>query len=175
MAVNLALTFELFCHHNIVSAVSGTDFLAESPLNFSLIRVASLVIWTYLCLYSIQRLQFGHLLGDRYKPVTNVFSLFFGPFILLTLSIADVTKRLQAGEIELKDVPKALFGVALADRPKAANIRTIELLDSSGKSFSEIYGSSQGKGDTSEVIHLAENIILNAIDGRASDLLIDPN
>jgi type II secretory ATPase GspE/PulE/Tfp pilus assembly ATPase PilB-like protein len=158
----------------MIGAVSGIDFMSADSPYFSLIRVFFLVIWAYLCFYSIQKLQFGQLLDDKYKPLVNVFSLFFGPLIFLTLSIGDVTKKLQEGEIRLIDVPKALFGIALTGNPKFARERTIELLDSSGKSFYELYASTKGKDDINHTIHLTENIILNAIESRASDLLIDP-
>ena len=53
--------------------------------------------------------------------------------------------------------------------------RPIELLDSAGRSFSEVYGSESKENKQSrETLDLTENIIFDAVRQRASDLLIDP-
>ena len=155
-------------------SVAEVETPPEVHISFSIIRLLVLIVWFYLCLYSVQRLEFGPLVLDQYKKLTNIFGLVIGPFILFTLSIADIARKLQRGQIELKDVPKALFGIVIKDTPVVKVQRTIELLDASGKSFYEVFGSAQNKSASSDTIELAEQTILNALDNRASDLLIDP-
>jgi type II secretory ATPase GspE/PulE/Tfp pilus assembly ATPase PilB-like protein len=121
----------------------------------------------------VQRLNFGGLVENKYKPLVSITGLFVGPFILLILSVAEVLRQIQSGKIEPKDALKALFGMATSKRISAPK-RTIELLDSSGKSFYEVYGGGKSKDVQSETLAKAENVILNALDNRASDLLIDP-
>jgi type II secretory ATPase GspE/PulE/Tfp pilus assembly ATPase PilB-like protein len=156
-----------------ISSLLAFLLLPDDPLKFSPIRVVVLVIWAYLCFFSVQRLNFGGLVENKYKPLVSITGLFVGPFILLILSVAEVLRQIQSGKIEPRDALKALFGMATSKRI-AAPKRTIELLDSSGKSFYEVHGGGKSKDVQSETLAKAENIILNALDNRASDLLIDP-
>ena len=154
--------------------VPEVDAFNEFPTSFSIIRLICLIVWFYLSLYSIQRLQFGIVLPDKYKPFVNIPSLIIGPMILFGLSVVYAGRQLYDGKIELKDFPKVVFGYAIKDEPVRPVKRTIELLDSSGKSFYEVFGGEGKKDVSSQTIELAEEVVLNALDNRASDLLIDP-
>ena len=146
----------------------------EFPTSFSIIRFVCLIVWFYLCLFSIQRLELGTLVENKYKPFVNTVSLVIGPFVLFGLSVVNAGRMLQAGKIELKDFPKVVFGYALKEQTPVKITRSIELLDSSGKSFYEVFGSDKTRDASTDIIELAEQIVLNALDNRASDLLIDP-
>lgn len=163
--------WELYAH--ILAASEAVKEL-EYPTCFSIVKLAVLAVWFYLCLYSVQRLEFGTLVEDAYKPFVNIVGLIFGPLILFGLSVINAGKMLQKGEIELKDFTKVVFGYAIKEKPKIEITRTIELLDQSGKSFYEVFGGDKIKDNTADVIELAEKTVLNALDSRASDLLIDP-
>jgi type II secretory ATPase GspE/PulE/Tfp pilus assembly ATPase PilB-like protein len=52
--------------------------------------------------------------------------------------------------------------------------RTIKLLDSSGTDLKEIYGHGKMRRQDSHILDLTEEIIWNALQDRASDILIDP-
>jgi len=145
-------------------------------LPFSPLRVIILIVWVYLCLYSVLRIEASRLIPRRYKATVNAFALLIGPLILFVLSVADTTIKLQEGHIRPDDILSSLFGGALKHpkRRKAA-AKPIELQDSAGRSFSEVYGSQAGERESSgETLRLTENIVLDAIRERASDILIDP-
>ena len=152
------------------NAIKEVDF----PISFSVVKLVCLLIWFYLSLYSVQRLEFGTLVEDRFKPFVNIIGLVIGPLILFGLSCVNAGKMLQRGEIELIEFPKVVFGFALKEKPKVEVKRTIELLDQTGKSFYEVFGGDKVKDSAAEIIELAEKTVLHALDHRASDLLIDP-
>ncbi len=98
----------------------------------------------------------------------------------MTMLVAvDISGRLQAGEITPDEViPTIIAGILGGEKgSKIRNQQTkhIELMNSSGKSFKELYGSqSKDTENTKKTLNLTENIIFEAIKARASDLLIDP-
>ena len=160
-------------------ALVQTETLPITSLLFGPIKLAFLVGWVYLCIYSVRRVEFSPLVSQRHKAMANVFSLFIGPFLLFVLFVADRTRKMQEGEIEFKDVLKEIFGSAFeyggAGGDGFRQDCPIELQDSSGRSFSEVYGSQdKDKDSSSEVLDLTESIILDSICERASDILIDP-
>ncbi len=161
-------------------ALVQTETLPITSLLFGPIKLAFLVGWVYLCMYSVRRIEFSPLVPRRHKAMANVFSLFIGPFLLFVLFVADRTRKMQEGEIEFKDILKEIFGSAFkwgegAGERKIGEESPIELQDSSGRSFSEVYGSQdKDKDSSSEILDLTESIILDSIYERASDILIDP-
>ena len=153
--------------------LAAVDDLPESSLTFSPVRVIVLVLWVYMCLYSIQRIEYGTLVNKSFKPYINVPALFIGPIIFLTLVTADIVRRVQKGELSTEDI----FGYFWSSRTKkeVTNRRTIQLLDSAGKSYQQVCGNQDGsRPDDSEHLILAQNIIVGGLDERASDILIDP-
>jgi len=148
-----------------------------TALAFSPVKVVCLIVWIYLCLYSVQRIEHSPLIAKRLKPFLNIFAVFIGPFFLFILIVVDIATRIQEGEITGKDIVKIIFGNALR-RPSfydpTDKQKKIELLDSSGKSFREIYGGQGDKTANTEILNLTENIIADSINQRASDVLIDP-
>ena len=75
------------------SQILGTELL------FSPLKLLLLVLWIYLCMYSVLRIEYSPLVSKKYKAIANVFGLLIGPFILFDLAVADAAKRVQAGEI----------------------------------------------------------------------------
>jgi general secretion pathway protein E len=51
---------------------------------------------------------------------------------------------------------------------------SITLLDSSGRSITEIYGHGRGRTQDNHILDLTESVIRDALDENASDILIDP-
>ena len=160
----------------IALAGLGSGAVSGGALGFSPLKILGLVVWVYLCMYSIQRIEYHPLLSSRYKPIANVFSFVIGPLLLFVLVVAETSRKIQDGEIEYKDILKVVFGNTLQRRgQRHIKQKAIELMDSSGRSFTEIYGG-QDRDDESntEVVHVTESIVLDSIDERASDVLIDP-
>ncbi|MHC4395454.1 MAG: GspE/PulE family protein [Planctomycetota bacterium] len=151
--------------------------LPTTSVLFSPVRLVAVIIWVYLCMYCVEHIHSHPLVGEKYKPAANVLSLVFGPLILFMLFIVDTTKKLEEGEKGVGDIFKDLFGSAFESRKKSRDgkERPIELLDSSGRSFSEVYGDEDDeKKASNEILDMTEKIVLDAISERASDVLIDP-
>jgi len=165
------------------AATAGTaeaGALPTTSLLFSPFRLGFVIVWIYLCMYSVESVNSHRLLPEQYKPTANTLSLLFGPLILFVLFIADTSKKLEEGEIALGDVFKDIFGKAFESAKKGkggkgGKEKPIELLDSSGRSFSELYGDKEkGQEANREILDMTGKIILEAINERASDILIDP-
>ena len=153
--------------------------VSETSLPFNPIRLLFFVAWFYLCLYFVQRAQFSPLVPKKYKSISYIISLVAGPILFLVLIIVDTAKKAANSNISLFEA------IAEQLRSIISNIRsvksglgkqssTIKLLDSSGRSIKEIYGHSSNKRQDSHILDLTEQVIANALDQRASDILIDP-
>jgi type II secretory ATPase GspE/PulE/Tfp pilus assembly ATPase PilB-like protein len=146
---------------------------------FNPIKLILLVAWIYLCLYCVQRAQFSPLVPRRYKSAAYVVTLFTGPLLLgLLLVASSVVKSLRSGagilETLSQQVREAGGGVrsrTLAGRKKHSVIR---LLNSSGRNIKEIYGHGERKRKGNHILNLTEQVIGDALDRKASDILIDP-
>jgi general secretion pathway protein E len=147
-------------------------------LAFNPIKLACLVIWFYLGLYFVQRVEFSPLVPKKYKSVANIVTLLTGPILLLTLLIADTAKKTSQGKgsfLEIiKDNIRNVFSNIRRTKSTDEDISTIRLLGSSGKSIDEIYGHGHGKRPDSRILNLTQKIIADGLDQRASDILIDP-
>ncbi len=151
----------------------------EISLPFNLIRLLFFVTWFYLCLYFVQRAQFSLLVPKKYKSIAYIISLVAGPILFLLLLIVDTAKKSSESD---SSIPKI---IAQQVKHIIANLRsikprfqkedsTIRLLNSSGRSINEIYGHSNTKRQDSHILDLTEQVIANALEQRASDILIDP-
>ncbi len=147
-------------------------------LPFNPIKLACLVGWVYLCLYSAQRVQFNPLVPQRRKSIANVAALFVGPILLLVLLIIDVRrKQLKSGQgifVILRSRLQNIGANIGAWRFSSKDDLAIRLLDSSGRSIKEIYGHGKSTRQDSHILDLTEQIITYALEERASDILIDP-
>lgn len=159
---------------------SGPDALNPSILSFGPIKLFVLVGWFYLCLYCVQRVEYSTLVTERYKALVSVLSLVIGPFIFFVLSVADMTTKLQDGDIHFDDILSYLFGNAFVSRKNLATRKVrdenyIELLDSSGRNFFVEAGGKDVESLTDQkTLEFTHHILLEGIKQRASDILIDP-
>jgi len=152
---------------------------AELSLPFSPVKLICLVAWVYLCLYFVQIIQFSPLVSKKFKPIANIITLFVGPLLLLALLIFDAAKKSSQGDLSLLEVLKEQIRTALANlrsqkTARQQEVSAIRLLDSSGRTIDEIYGHSSKKAQRSRILELTEQIIGDALQQRASDILIDP-
>jgi len=153
--------------------------LSIVSLPFNPIRLACLIVWIYLCLYLVQCFQFSPLVSNKYRPAAYIIALFAGPIFLLILLIADMLKKSSKSKAGIFEIVKQQVQNTFANiRSRRAERRqddsTIRLLDSSGRSIDEIYGHSGNKRKDSHILDLTEQLIADALDRRASDILIDP-
>jgi general secretion pathway protein E len=149
-------------------------------LPFSLTKVIFFVGWFCICLYSVKRSDDSPLVTDQYRYLSNLGALIVGPLALFVLFVADVVKQINHGQITLQDVPKFTMD-AMMSRPvrvhaaAASKVSEIELLDTAGRHFADVYNrQNQDRGETQQVARYTEQMVLTAIQGRASDILIDP-
>jgi len=155
------------------------SFVSETSLPFNPTRLVFFVVWFYLCLYFIQRAQFSPLVPKKYKSISYIISLVAGPILFLVLIIIDTAKKSSKSDRslfetiieQLRNIIANIRSIKPALRKQAS---TIKLLDSSGRSIKEIYGHSSNKRKDSHILDLTEQVIANALDQRASDILIDP-
>jgi general secretion pathway protein E len=162
---------------SVQPAVVGANELFGIPLTFNPVRMLLLIGWVYLCLYCVQQVEFGALVSKNRKGIANVATLLTGPILLLVLLIADLFKR-PASEHHgvwktitqgLQDVGRSIReSVPIGSRPPP-----IRLLDSSGTELKQIYGHGK-KGQDSHVLSVTEQMVWDALQDRASDILIDP-
>jgi len=162
-----------------LSARTAESVLSVSLLSFNPIKLGCLLIWFYLCLYFVQRVEFSPLVPKQYKSIANIVTLFTGPILLLTLLVADAVKKTSKNEGSFLEIIKhhirdIFSNIRRAESASDENISTIKLLDSSGKSIDEIYGHGHGKRPDSSILNLTQKIIADGLDQRASDILIDP-
>jgi type II secretory ATPase GspE/PulE/Tfp pilus assembly ATPase PilB-like protein len=155
-------------------------FRRGEALPFSLTKAVCLVGWFYLCLYSVKRSDDSLLVNDKYRYLSNLSALVIGPLALFVLFVGDVVSRIHRGEMALGDVPKHTLDTVLNKTVRARAMSSkapeIELMDTAGRRFADVYnkqGADRGES-ISKITHYTEHMILTAIRGRASDILIDP-
>ncbi len=152
--------------------------LAELP--FDPIRLALLIVWVYLCMYSVQCLQVHPRLADKYKTTAGVLGLLIGPLLLAALFLAETIRKSRGSRQGFiaalgGQVQNAVATVrSYRMRNRADDDTVLRVLDSSGRSIDEIYGHEKGRRHDARILDLTESTIADALDRRASDILIDP-
>jgi general secretion pathway protein E len=161
------------------SPVDAGSALLLIDLPFNPLRLILLVGWFYLCVYFVQRVQFSPLVPREYKPYANMVTLFTGPLLLLTLFLLDTARKTRETrenffDVLKREIQKAVATIrAIRSKPQEDE-SALRLLSSAGRSIDEIYGHGAGKHEDAQVLTLTEAIIADALERRASDLLIDP-
>ena len=165
----------------LASASSGVTDSALSlvDLPFNPLRLILLVAWFYLCVYFVQRVQFSPLVPHDYKAYANMVTLFTGPFLLLTLFLLDTARKTRQSrehffDVLKREIQKAVSAIRSRGSKREEDESALRLLDSSGRSIDEIYGHGDIKREDAQTLGLTEATIADALDRRASDLLIDP-
>ena len=170
---------------NLTQASAGSPtvcvgtLLSAASLPFNPVKLLCLVTWVYLCLYLVQRFQFSPLVPKRYKPAAYIVGLVAGPILLLVLLIRDTVKKASDNgdgivKTVCRQLKNAIAHIRRVRLRPGKRESAIRLLDSSGRSINEIYGHSDANRQESHVLDLTEEIIADALEQRASDILIDP-
>lgn len=150
-----------------------------AALPFSPFKLILLILWVYSCLYFVQVIQFSALVPKSYKSIAVLATFTTGPMLWLTLfTIAIVRKSFASSdsifEIIRQHIVDAIDRLRFGGDSEDEDDSSIRLLDSSGRDINQIYGHGAGKKQTSKVLSLTEDLIADALDRRASDILIDP-
>jgi type II secretory ATPase GspE/PulE/Tfp pilus assembly ATPase PilB-like protein len=157
----------------------AADLLATAALPFHPLRLAGLVAWFYICVYCVQRVEFSPLVPKAYKAYAHVLTLFTGPLLLFILLMVDTARktrrsRLSFFEVLLQQLRSAWTVMHTSLSRPAEESNKVLLLDSAGRTLDEIYGHGDPQHADARTLELTETIIAEALDHRASDLLIDP-
>jgi len=160
-------------------ASNAGPILSVTDLPFHPLRLLLLVGWFYLCAYSIQRIHFSPLVPKNYRTLCDVVTLFTGPVLLVTLFLLDTTKKSRRTGQNFLDTLRNQMEHAWS-RIRVRHVKTeeedtsIHLIDSAGRSINEIYGHGSSGHADAKILDMTEATIANALERRASDLLIDP-
>jgi len=148
-------------------------------LSFNPIKLALLIGWVYLCLYFVQRVQFSLLVPKNYKSIANIATLFVGPILLFVLIIIYLIRNSLSGEGSIlrrlkEQIKNAATNLRAAGFLGFRDESTLTLLNSSGAELKDIYGHGKDKRNDSHILDLTKQIIADALEQEASDILIDP-
>jgi general secretion pathway protein E len=166
--------------HLTAASLSGMAQLqAEASLAFNPIKLLLLIIWVYVGLFCIQRVEFSLVVPKDRKALANILSLFFGPIPLIVYLIKDILKTPLPNSGNLYEAIRDRLS-SISDTIKSSKLMggskesLIKLLDSSGTELKEIYGHGKIRRQDSHILDLTEKTIWDALQDRASDILIDP-
>lgn len=148
-------------------------------LFFSPLRIVFLIFWFYLCMYLVQRFQFSPIIPKKLKAGMNILILVFGPLVLFVFVVAEAVQKAHQHGLSFIEAVKNALGKAaqVVGSVHFAGARgkdSILLLDSSGKNLFEVYGNAKNNKDDKNILEHTQGIIANAVEGLASDILIDP-
>jgi len=146
---------------------------------FNPVKLILLIAWVYLCLYFVQRVEFSPLVPKNRKWIANIVTLVAGPILLFLLVIADAVKRSSEGDESViaiigEHIKNAISHINPAALGRSKEEPKIRLLDSSGRAIKEVYGDSGNKSEDRYVLDVTEQIVLDALEEQASDILMDP-
>ncbi len=134
-------------------------------LPFSVWRLLFLLVWVYLCLYLVQRVEDSPLVPGKYKSVLHVATLFVGPLVFVGLVFLDAKKSSgEGGSFSdlLGGVKRAFRSIWRSRVRTTAEDTALRLFDSTGTELSEIYGHGEKGGDR-HVLELTVELIENAL------------
>ncbi len=171
--------------NNIVSLIrsvtAGDPGMAalSTTLPFHPVKFILLVSWIYLCLFFVQKVQYSPLITRQFRTPAMLITLFTGPVFLGALIIgAAVKKSMQTGA-DFIDILTEYAGTIITGIHKLGilshgNSSKVTLLDSSGRSIDELYGHGGKQRADSRILARTEKLIADALERRATDILIDP-
>ncbi|MBN2019273.1 MAG: type II/IV secretion system protein [Sedimentisphaerales bacterium] len=165
---------------DIVPARAQPVSLLLGGLAINPVKLLLLIGWVYLGLFCVQKIEFSPAVPRDRKPLMNLLTLVFGPIPLMWALMADVLRTPAAERGGLFHAMKDRF-LAISDRIKSFDIMgggkkdgEIKLLDSSGRDLKELYGHGKIRKQDSHILEYTEEMIWDALQDRASDILIDP-
>jgi len=160
--------------------VSQSAFSDTTTLPFSPIKLGILIGWVYLCFYTVQYIHFSTVIPKNQKTVAYIVALFLGPLLILAMLTVPLSVvifralRKSAEEHGVKDkIQDAIANLRAVHFGTSRNESNIRLLNSSGTELKDIYTYGKSSQRDTHILDLTEQIIWNALQERASDILID--
>jgi type II secretory ATPase GspE/PulE/Tfp pilus assembly ATPase PilB-like protein len=163
-------------HSPGVMLLSTSDFFSSLP--FSPIKLAVLIVWVYICLYFVQLALLSPFVPKKIRTIVSLATLFAGPFPLFLLLVIDTAVKATENQSSILTIAKEQLQNLVArlrfSRFSSLKDNTqIRLLDSLGRELKEIFGQDKHE-KRNPILDLTEQMIANALDARATDILIDP-
>jgi general secretion pathway protein E len=150
---------------------------AAVDLSFSVFKLVLLIAWVYLCLYCVQKIHLNPTLSQGGKIAADLLSFVLGPVMLLLLFLKDIKQRSsESSQGFVKTVKEHFQSLAESVRNvgRSEDV-SISLLDTSGRSIRELYShGGRNQSQDRHTLDFTQQIILDAIEQEASDILIDP-
>ncbi len=144
-------------------------------ISFSPVRLAVFAAWMYSCLYFAQRIQYSPLISKNYRVMAGIAALVLGPLLLVVLLVRDMLKKSAGNRRSIVEIVREqLKNLVSSGMKSGGGDSVITIIDSSGRNIKELYGHTRKDTQDNRILNLTEQIILNAIYERASDILIDP-
>lgn len=174
---------DIFPIAGLISAHPGgagaSVHVGQVGLPFDPVRLVLLIAWIYLCMYCVQRVQFGALVPERYKTSASLVTLLTGPILLLILAVVGAVQKSRRSPLGFfASLREQVDGVLASVHPDVAGYFgetvNLRLIDSAGRTLDEIYGHGERRHEDARVLDLTETIVADALRQRASDILIDP-
>jgi type II secretory ATPase GspE/PulE/Tfp pilus assembly ATPase PilB-like protein len=161
--MQILYTASFVVHHFLLLTTANTA-ISTTNWFFNPVKIILLVGWVYLCLYCVQQIEHNSAVPKGLLPAAIVTTVFLGPLVLVLVAIIDLINKQLHGGSNLIEVIKQHF----------QGYSTIKLTNTSGMDVSEIYTEGQTKSQNRQIISLAKSIIADALDERASDIIIEP-
>lgn len=143
--------------------------LPTTSLVFDPTRLFVLVGWFYFGIWLVSRYASEAVVPSKYEPLSIVLLLLIGPLYFPALVAYDVVGRVRDEGEPLKDAILASLGLGDLEYENETDDE-IQLLDTKGRSLSQVYSGSANAGG----LRLTRDLIGEAVADTASDILIHP-
>jgi type II secretory ATPase GspE/PulE/Tfp pilus assembly ATPase PilB-like protein len=158
-----------------IGLIEGGAKMCAAELYFSPVKLFLLIGWVYVCLYTAYRIQFSPLVSKERREIASLVSIFLGPLLVLFLMLFNVIEqRSGSGGSTLEILKEQIRSVTRKiSFSGGRGDAMIELLDTSGRNISDIYGHGKS-GKVDQILDLTKQIVFDGLEEEASDILIDP-
>ena len=139
--------------------------LPTTDLCFSPVRFLILVGWFYWCVYLLNAYYKSPMISNNRRGLCNLMILFTGPMFIFAITVINAVKTVEENNGSFYDVLAILFGkgkFTKSGKKRSQSNSRITVVINTDK-----YGNN-------EILSHVENLIADALEMRASDILINP-
>ncbi len=139
--------------------------LPTTDMCFSPVRFILLVGWFYWCVYLLNAYYKSPMISNQRRPFCNLMILFTGPMFIFALTVVNAVKTVEEKGGSFSDVIAILLG-------KGKFSKSGKPASKSGSRITVVINTD--KFSNNEILAHVEDIIADALEMRASDILINP-
>ena len=140
--------------------------LPTTELCFNPVRFLLIAGWFYWCVYCLNGYYKSPLVPNSKRPFYNILILFTGPMCIFTLTVINAVKTVEAKGGTAMDVLTMVLGKGKFSKTGNKN--------SSGTKSRISVVINTDKFSNNEILSHVEEMIADALEMRASDILINP-